>query len=68
MKTNRRGRIRRQVSLPRDMPRQSVCPFSDEDMQVIYEAHMSNEWSAPMSVEEALAEIDRIEAEAAIKH
>jgi len=68
MKKKRLGSIRRQVSVPHERPRQSVCPFSDGDMQLIYEAHMANQWSAPMSLEEAFAEIDRIAAEVSIKH
>lgn len=40
-----------------------VNPFSNEDMKIIYEAHKADKWSKPMSVEEAFAEIDRIEEE-----
>ena len=40
-----------------------VNPFSDEDMKIIFETHTANEWSKPMSLEEALADLDRIEEE-----
>lgn len=40
-----------------------VNPFSDQDMKTIYEAHMADKWSKPMSLQEAFAEIDRIAEE-----